>query len=304
MAVRRSTILKGYCLAALLAFAAVARAADAPHPALAALDTAGIWKLLEPPRIFGPENLYEEIDGEAELFLPYGMKRLTVGVVGERSAPGNEVRVELYRMESPRDAFGVYSQHRYPDQEITSVPPSEVILSETSADFYRGETFVRLRAKPGEASRRLVAGLSKDLVASLPGDGGFPEEAAVLEKLPGMVRGSVIYQKRAMLGYECLAPGFEGRLTGASASGRLLLLPPVPGKEGAARRTRLSRELPEYSPADPALFRAKLPSGTLWLSPSGSCVLGLAGEVPREEAGRILATLAGEAKRVCREERR
>jgi hypothetical protein len=296
--IRRSTILAAVFLAATLAASTAARAAGATHPALAALEKGGAWKLLAPPRTFGPENLYEEIDGEAELFLPYGMKQLTVGIVAERSAPGDEVRVELYRMGSPRDAFGVYSQHRYPDQEIASVPPSEVVLSETSADFYRGETFVRIRARPGEASRRLVARLSKDLVASLPGDGGFPAEARALDRFPGRVRGSVIYQKRAMLGYECLAPGFEGKFSGASAAGRLLLLPPVPGKEGE-RMARLARELPEYTKISDTLSRAKLPSGALWLSPAGSCVVGVAGELQREEAVRLLAALAGEAGGIC-----
>jgi hypothetical protein len=297
--VPRSVIPAALCLAAFLASASAACAAEAaPHPALAALESAGAWRLLAPPRTFGPENLYEEIDGEAELFLPYGMERLTVGVVAERSAPGNEIRVELYRMESPRDAFGVYSQHRFPDQEFVSVPPSEVILSETSADFYRGATFVRLRAGPGDASRRQVAGLSRELVALLPGDGTFPGEARVLDRFPGAVRGSVIYQKRAILGYECLAPGFEGRFAGASASGRLVLLPPAPGK-GEARAARLARELPEFAKVSDTLSRAKLPSGTLWLSPAGNCVLGVAGELPRGEAVRALATFAGGAAGIC-----
>ncbi len=37
------------------------------------------WIVTEPARTFGPDNLYEEIDGEAELFLPYGFQELTVG---------------------------------------------------------------------------------------------------------------------------------------------------------------------------------------------------------------------------------
>jgi len=67
--------------------------------------------------MFDPDTLYEEIDGEAELFLPYGMERLTVAIVGKVSAPGGEVRMELYRMASPQDAYGIWSQHRFPDQE-------------------------------------------------------------------------------------------------------------------------------------------------------------------------------------------
>ena len=36
------------------------------------------WTAAEPARTFGPDNLYEEIDGEAELFLPYGFRELIV----------------------------------------------------------------------------------------------------------------------------------------------------------------------------------------------------------------------------------
>ncbi len=299
MVARRSTILLAWCLAGFALLPAPVRAAEAPDPALAALAGGKTWRLLESPKIFGPENLYEEIDGEAELFLPYGVKRLTVGVVEERFAPGIELRVELYRMASGRDAFGVYSQHRYPDQEIVSVPPSQVILSETSADFYRGETFVRLRTRPGGSSRRLVSDLVKALVALLPGDAAFPGEARVLESFPGAVRGSVIYQRRAMLGYECLAPGFEGRFSEGTLAGRLVLLPPVMA-QAPARAARIAKELPEYEEVSGALARAKLPSGTLWLAPVGECIVGAAARtLSRDEAVRVLQMLSGRATGIC-----
>lgn len=291
-------IAAAWCIAVCVAAVVQARGADAPHPALGALERTGRWKAMEPPKIFGPENLYEEIDGEAEAFLPYGMRRLTVGIVSSLSAEGGEVRVELYRMASARDAFGVYSQHRYPDQDVVLMPPSEVILSESSADFFRGDTFVRLRARPGEVSRRLVAALSKELVAVLPGSGEAPAEAAALERFPGRTRGSIIYQKVAMLGYECLAPGFEARFAVALSSGRVVLLPPEPGS-AAARMERIARELPGFDKVSAALFRAELPSGTLWMASVGHCVAGVAGVPSREEAQRLLAILSGEAGGIC-----
>ncbi|MGE5247362.1 MAG: DUF6599 family protein [Verrucomicrobiota bacterium] len=299
MATRRAAILLAWCLAGFALLSPPVRAAEAPDPALAALAGGKTWKLLESPKVFGPENLYEEIDGEAELFLPYGVKRLTVGVVEERSAPGVALRVELYRMASGRDAFGVYSQHRYPDQEIVSVPPSEVILSETSADFYRGETFVRLRTRPGGSSRRLVSDLVKELVALLPGDAAVPGEARVLESFPGAVHGSVIYQRRAMLGYECLAPGFEGSFSEGTLAGRLILLPPAAARV-PARAARIAKELPEFGEVSGALSRATLPSGTLWLAPAGGCIVGVAARtLSRDEAVRVLETLSGRAAGVC-----
>ena len=107
--------MKTVFLAALLLLAIAlppAGAADSGDPVLGALSAKGEWKLLEPVRTFGPDNLYEEIDGEAELFLPYGMDRLTVAVLGRPARPGSEVRLELFRMASPRDAYGIWSQYR------------------------------------------------------------------------------------------------------------------------------------------------------------------------------------------------
>jgi len=276
-----------------------AGAADPGNPVLGALVAKGEWKLLEPVRSFGPENLYEEIDGEAELVLPYGLERLTVAVLGRTAKPGSEVRLELYRMASPRDAYGIWSQYRYPDQEVLRIPPSEAIVSETSADFFRGETFVRVRSKPGDGSRNDVVGISTEIVQHIAGSGAPPEEATALDGLPGRVSGSILYQKRALLGYECLAPGFEGKFSTDTATGRYLLLPPE-ADGGAARKARLARELPGYREVTPALRNAQTPSGSLWMIPEGGCVLAVAGKISRDQAEPLLSSFALRVRGICR----
>jgi len=286
--------------ALLLAIAVLpAGAADSGDSVLGALAAKGEWKLLEPVRTFGPDNLYEEIDGEAELVLPYGMERLTVAVLGRTSRPGSEVRVEMYRMISPRDAYGIWSQYRYPDQEILPIPPSEAIVSDTSADFFRGGRFVRVRSKPGDGSRSDVVGISTEIVLLLPGSGSPPEEARALSDLPGRVSGSILYQKRAMLGYECLAPGFEAKFSASSSSGHYLLLPPAAGG-AAARKVGLARELPAYREVHPTLFSAQIPSGSVWMTPEGGCVVAVAGKISRDQAEPLLSSFARRVRGICR----
>ena len=294
--------MKTVFLAALLLLGVAippAGAADSGDPVLGALAAKGEWKLLEPVRTFGPDNLYEEIDGEAELVLPYGMDRLTVAVLGRTARPGSEVRLELFRMASPRDAYGIWSQYRYPDQEVLRVPPSEAIVSDTSADFFRGETFVRVRSKPGDGSRNDVIGISSEIVALLAGSGAPPEEARALDGLPGRISGSILYQKRAMLGYECLAPGFEAKFSTASSSGHYLLLPPA-ADGGAERKVRFARELPGYREVHATLSGARIPSGNVWITPEGGCVLAVAGKISREEAEPLLSSFAGRLQGICR----
>jgi hypothetical protein len=293
--------MKTVVAALLLLAIAVPRAgaADPRHPILDPLVEKGGWRLLEPMRTFGPDNLYEEIDGEAELFLPYGMERLTVAVLGRSARPGSEVRLELFRMASPRDAYGIWSQYRYPDQEVLRIPPSEAIVSETSADFFRGETFVRIRSKPGDGSRNDVVGIATEIVALLPGSGAPPEEARALDGLPGRVSGSILYQKRAMLGYECLAPGFETKFSTDTASGHYLLLPTA-ADGGSGRKARLARELPGYREVDPALFNAQIPSGNVWMTPEGGCVIAVAGKISRSMAEPLLSSFARRLQGICR----
>jgi hypothetical protein len=294
--------MKTVFLAALLLLAIAlppAGAADSGDPILGDLSAKGEWKLLEPVRTFGPDNLYEEINGEAELFLPYGMERLTVALLGRTASAGSEVRLELFRMASPRDAYGIWSQYRYPDQEILRIPPSEANVSDTSADFFRGETFVRVRSKPGAGSRVDGIGLATEIVALLSGSAAPPEEARVLENLPGTVSGSILYQKRAMLGYECLAPGFEAKFSTASASGHYLLLPPA-AVGGGGRKARLARELPAYREVSPALSAARIPSGDVWMSSAGECVLAVAGKIPRDQAELLLSSFARRLQGICR----
>ena len=289
-------------LAALLLLAiAVPRAgaADPRHPVLDALAAKGEWRLLEPVRTFGPDNLYEEIDGEAELFLPYGMERLTVAVFGRTARPGSEVRLELFRMASPWDAYGIWSQYRYPDQEVLRVPPSEAIVSDMSADFFRGETFVRIRSKPGDGSRNDGIGIASEIVALLSGSGSPPEEARALDGLPGRISGSILYQKRAMLGYECLAPGFEAKFSAASSSGHYLFLPPA-ADGGSGRKARFARELPEYREVGPALSVARIPSGNLWMTSEGGCVIAVAGKISRDQAEPLLSSFARRLQGICR----
>jgi hypothetical protein len=274
-------------------------AAGPPRPVLDALAAKGEWRLLEPARSLGPDNLYEEIDGEAELFLPYGIKRLTVAVLGRTARPGSEVRLELFVMASPRDAYGIWSQYRYPDQEVLRIPPSEAIVSDTSADFFRGETFVRVRSKPGDGSRNDVVGIASEIVALLPGSGAPPEEARALDDLPGRIAGSILYQKRAMLGYECLAPGFETKFSTASSSGHYLLLPPA-ADGGSGRKARFARDLPGYREVNPALFHAQTPSGDLWMTSEGGCVIAVAGKIPRDRAEPLLSSFTRRLQGICR----
>jgi len=250
--------------------------------------------MVEPVRIFTPETLYEEIDGEAELYLPYSFRQLRVAILSPADRPGAQVRLELFRHGGPRDAYGIYSQYRFPGQEMIRIGSSEAIRSDTSLDFFQGEFFVRLRAASRETTRDDLQRLGRELAARLPGTGEFPRETEVL-RLPGSAQGPVAFHRRAVLGYEALAPCFEARIDDGKISGRILLFTAEDVGPAPVFLETLRRELPGFSPVAGGIFRASLASGTLWLLTREGYYLGFAGRATRAQAEAVLTELDNRA---------
>lgn len=248
------------------------------------------WRVLEPVRAFVPDTLYEEIDGEAELYLPYSFRELRVAILSPADRPAAQLRLELYRHGGPRDAYGIYSQYRFPGQETTRIGSSEAIPSDSSLDFFQGEFFVRIRAASREASRGDLERMGRDLARLLPGSGDFPREAEAL-RVPGSGQGPVLFHRKAMLGYESLAPGFESGIDIGKVSVRILLLTEEDVGPSPALLGALAGALPKFAPAGEGYYRADLPSGTLWLLFRDRYVLGLAGKVSRAQAEAVLSDL-------------
>jgi hypothetical protein len=246
------------------------------------------WTAAEPARTFGPDDLYEEIDGEAELFLPYGFQELTVGFLRPEGNEKAEVRLELFRHATPRDAFGIFSQHRFPGEETIRVGASEAVVSATSLDFFRGTHFVRLRATSRTTARADLEHLGREISALLPGTDDPPRETEIL-RIPGLVEGSLVFQRRAILGYDVLAPGYEAKYAVPGTSATLVLITPDDAGPAPRFRARLSRFLPGFAQIEKDLARADLPSGTLWLMSRDGFHFGVAGKIPRAQAGEILS---------------
>jgi hypothetical protein len=249
------------------------------------------WIATEPARTFGPANLYEEIDGEAELFLPYGFQELTVGFLRPAGNETAEVRLELFRHATQRDAFGIFSQHRFPGQEKIWLGTSEAVVSATSLDFFRGTHFVRIRTSSWSTTRTDLENLGRDVSDLLAGTGDPPRETRVLE-IPGLVDGTIVFARRALLGYEVLAPGYEAKYEAGGVSGTLILITPEDAGPAPQFQDRLSGALPGFARAGKEMVRAELPSGTLWLISREGYHLGVEGKMTREKASAVLSIVA------------
>lgn len=76
------------------------------------------WSLTQDETVYNPNNLFDVIDGAADLFLEYDFVDLHIG----RYVKGDlEIKAELYKHGTPVDAFGMYSQERFADYHFVEL---------------------------------------------------------------------------------------------------------------------------------------------------------------------------------------
>ncbi len=163
------------------------------------------WTLSGQPRTFSPTNLYEYVDGAAELYLSLGFQSLQVAEYAD--GHGGTAVVEIYRHESPVHAFGIYAQERPREGEYLTVG-AEGYLAPPYLNFVIGAAYVKLSVDGlGERSRDALRTFAEATCAAIGGDARLP---AVLAAFPtdGKVAHSERFAARDFLGYDFLRAGF------------------------------------------------------------------------------------------------
>ncbi len=188
------------------------------------------WKRGEPARVYSGPELYELIDGGAEIFFEHGFERVTV----QKHARGtDEIVVDLYAMRDAAAALGVYLErcgdetpapgldlrHTAGRHELLAVRGRYYVVVENLSG--RAERAADLVAFAGALAPRLPAAEAVPALELLPRDGRVPGS----ERL---VRGPLALQSFIQLGEDDVLQ-LGGRVTAAAAgyqgpSGRFILV--------------------------------------------------------------------------------
>ena len=212
--------------AALLCFALPASAA-APAAITSLLPSPGFsegWITDGKKETFGPENLYQHIDGEAELFMPYGFEALAFSLYVTAKDPNTALAVDIYRMRSPLDAYGIYSNYRNPDAGIVNVG-AEGFAGDTQLMFYQDRYFVEITASgTGTPDRKVFEACARAIAGKLPGPAVKPEEITLLNAPQVAVR-TEKYIAESVLGYAFFKKGLtaEASVNGKTAKAFVVL---------------------------------------------------------------------------------
>lgn len=156
------------------------------------------WKLTEENEIYDSNNLWDIIDGAADLFLEYSF--LDLHVVHYLSEDSIEVKVELYRHNNSLNAFGIYSQERNPEYHFIRAG-AQGYIEDNVLNFLDGVFYVKLSTyENGERGREALLFIAEKLDEFLKQENSFPH---ILSCLPDESKqiNTEKYTARNFLGY-------------------------------------------------------------------------------------------------------
>jgi len=179
------------------------------------------WVKDGPPSEFRGGSLFNYIDGGAEIFLEFGFDRLLVQSCKKGNA---EIVVELFGMESPASALGIYLMKCGTETPLEGVPARNS-GDKTQLTIVKGAAFIHVNNLEGSSSvlpamaeiaRRLLEGIPEGKPVTLLE--GLPSEGRI-QGSERLIRGPYALQSIVTLG-EGDVLGLEGKIFALAADYR------------------------------------------------------------------------------------
>jgi hypothetical protein len=179
------------------------------------------WAKKGPPSEFQGGNLFNYIDGGAEIFLEFGFGRL---LVQDYKKGNSEIVLELFEMESPESALGIYLMKCGTETPVEGVPARNS-GDKTQFTIVKGPAFIHINNLDAGASLLpAMVELARSVLETIPQD----RPVTLLEGLPSegritgserLIRGPYALQSIFTLGEGDIL-GLEGKIFALAADYR------------------------------------------------------------------------------------
>jgi hypothetical protein len=147
------------------------------NPSMALPDSINGWKKLGEDRLFNEQNLYDYIDGAAELYISFGFTKVFNRIYS--AGEGKEIIVDIFYMNTPQDAFGAFS---FSVGKIGNDFGNQSQTAFGAIVFWKNNFVVSVVENPAsEEAKRASRLIAKIIDESIAEKGSFPE---VLKYLP------------------------------------------------------------------------------------------------------------------------
>jgi hypothetical protein len=187
------------------------------------------------PSFYNPDNLYQQIDGGADLYLLYDFKSL---LHQDFKSGAAELTVDIYDMGGTENAFGIYAAERSPAYKFVAIG-AEGYRDKGILNFLRDRYYMKL-----SGSGANVDGLLDQFARLLSGRiGGARTLPALLERLPRehRVPHSEQYVRKDPLGHAFLAPAYIVAYAQAKQESKLVVSVANSAQEAKARLEQLAK---------------------------------------------------------------
>jgi hypothetical protein len=217
--------------AAILPTAWIALTAVTPSPSPGQPATlppaAGEWTRAESVDVYAGKDLFLLVDGGADLFFEYGFVRVLSSEYSR--VPDRSATAELYEMENPAAAFGLFTSFTVGTGTAAPVA-QEAVLGEGYCIFWKGSYVGMLTAASVDsASGRMLLQLAGELETEIRLTGPLPDlctllrEAGIDSRTMVFVRGKLALGNQVPHAWANSLPPAEGVL-GKSGASRYLIL--------------------------------------------------------------------------------
>jgi hypothetical protein len=292
-------------LIAVIFFAGVfsSWAADGDEQSLLPAAFGSAWVMDGKAGTYTALTLHTYINGEAEIYLPYGFERAVTAIYVKPGSKGGGIVVNIFEMGSLLDAFGIYGNFRSPTLRQIEIG-AEGFLDEAQLMFYQDRYFVRIETSGAveQAAPQLLA-CAQAVSRNLPGNKERPAQPALL-RTSGIVPLTERYYPTGLLGYDFLGKGLTAEVL--LKGGQVKSFVALTGSEGAAKKafdeyvrylkTSGTVDLPDK--AKGGIVRAVDPLyKTMVFQQSGLYVFGVTGLKDPRDGDALMAELAGRLTR-------
>ena len=174
--------MRGTCIAALLLLIAVSAAAQqGPGDLSGYLPASGEvvgWKLSDAPKNYRGDKLFVMINGGADIYHEYGFTQVLSAEYAD--VHGKSLSLELYEMESPAAAYGIYTFKIGAGGKTLAIG-QEALLEDYYLHFWKGNLLVTVIGPDStEGTVQGVVALAKAVDARIAKTGERPGLAGLL----------------------------------------------------------------------------------------------------------------------------
>jgi hypothetical protein len=195
------------------------------------------WFMEGKVKIFDPDNLYKHINGEAELYLPYDFKTLGAALYVNKDNPDKALAVDIYKMGSPLDAFGIFSRYRDPDAAEAKIGGGSFV-NDSQLMFFKDLYFIQFSASGStNPERKVFIDCAMLIAKNIEGGSSRPKELDFLN-VPALIPQTETYISRSVLGYAFFKKGLTAKATMDGKSVRIFVILGESGKDALDMITR------------------------------------------------------------------